>query len=105
MSWELDQVLGPPLQTSGPPHHDLQYLPLFDEAEPDNYFCVVEEGGTVWKECLALRERIVDDDRKKKKEKKPTKKDQKQAFRFSCLRGSKEDKEQLGPGYPVLSGN
>lgn len=33
------------------------------------------------------------------------KKDQKQAFRFSCLRGSKEDKEQLGPGYPVLSGN
>lgn len=35
------------LQTSGPPNHDLQYPPLFDEAELDNYFCVDEEGGTV----------------------------------------------------------
>lgn len=42
---------------------------------------------------------------KKEKKTNKKKKDQKQAFRFSCLRGSKEDKEQLGPGYPVLSGN
>lgn len=104
MSWELDQVLGPPLQTSGPPHDDLQYLPLFDEAELDNYFAWLKKGGIVWKECLILRKRMVEDDRKKE-EKKTNKKDQKQAFRFSCLRGSKEDKEQLGPGYPVLSGN
>lgn len=60
-----------------------------------------EEEGTMWKERLILKEGIVGDDRKKTNKKK----DQKQAFRFSCLRGSKEDKEQLGPGYPVLSGN
>lgn len=103
MSWEHHQGSGPPRQTSGLPRPDLQYLPLFDEAGLDNYFCVVKEGGTVWTECLTQREGIVEDDRKKEKTNK--KKDQKRAFRFSCLTGSKEDKEQLGPGYPVLSGN
>ena len=44
MSWELHHVLGPPQQTSGPPHHDLQYLPLFDEAELDNYFAWLKKG-------------------------------------------------------------
>lgn len=44
MSWELHHVLGPPLQTSGPPHYDLQYLPLFDEAELDNYFAWLKKG-------------------------------------------------------------
>lgn len=71
---------------------------------------MAEERGTVWKECLPLREKIAEDDRVVGwggggGEKKLTKKDQKQAFRFSCLRGSKEDKEQLGSGYPVLCGN
>lgn len=67
MSWELHQVLGPPRQTSGLPCPDLQYLPLFDEAGLDNYFCVVKEGGTVWTECLAQREGIAEDDGEKKK--------------------------------------
>lgn len=62
MSWEPDQVLGPPRQTSGPPYRDLRHLPLFDEAELDNYFCVAEERGTVWKECLPLRGKIAEDD-------------------------------------------
>lgn len=107
MSWELHQVLRPPRQTSGLPCPDLQYLPLFDEAGLDNYFCVVKEGGTEWTECLTQREGIVEDNggEKKKKKTNKKKKDQKRAFCFSCLTGSKEDKEQLGPGYPVLSGN
>lgn len=70
MSWELHQVLRPPRQTSGLPCPDLQYLPLFDEAGLDNYFCVVKEGGTEWTECLTQREGIVEDNGGEKKEKK-----------------------------------
>lgn len=44
MSWELHLVLRPPFQTSGPPRRDLLSLPLFDEAELDNYFVWMEKG-------------------------------------------------------------
>lgn len=57
MSWEPDQVLGPPRQTSGPPHHDLRYLPLFDEAELDNYFAWLKNGAQFEKSVSLLGER------------------------------------------------
>lgn len=52
MSWELQRVLRPPWQTSGPPQPDLQYPPLFDEAELDNYFARMKKGAQCEKSVL-----------------------------------------------------
>lgn len=83
MSWGAPaRPSGHPGRTSGPPHHDLPYPPLFDEAELDNDLVWMKKGAPSEKECPTLRERIVGDDRrrrgggeltKKEKEKKRSK--------------------------------
>lgn len=105
-SFSLDQEFNP-LQTSAPPCHDLPSQALFDEAMLDNYFAWMEKrahgvkGGchSEGKDSKGWQKgESKSGERDGERVWVREKKDQKQAFHFSCLRRLQRGSGTIGPG-------